>query len=445
MEGYEERPSDALWGRIIHKSSRGGMWIVSGMTAAAALLAGAFLTVRQTTLMPEADTVAEVQVNVNDSVRLRPEGDVRKDIEIEDAAPELPKVIRHAGEHRKKTEAWACSGTGDIGLVRNLPAAGREDGLAMEQDMADDSAELTEETDAQHGIPEEDFQNMAPERTSADNREKVSSGEKYEAGSDIGMDTERERHAWAAIMDEERRGHLHRGRFSAGISAAGTGGDNVAESRPTNGLLGANPLESGVGNADFMDDKFMKYNSLLVYNSPEVKTKYSHKVPVKIGVSARYDFGNGLGVESGVVYSLLSSDITVGETGSDAGWSKGEQTLHYIGIPLDLTYSFVGSRFLDVYVSCGGMLEKSVKGYLETDEFLGGRKVSSHRSPMTPKELQWSVNAAAGLQVNILEDFGLFVEPGVAYRFRSGSDIRSAYTDKPCAFSLGFGLRVTFR
>lgn len=428
MEGYEERPSDALWGRIIHKSSRSVMWIVSGMTAAAALLAGAFLTVRQTIRTPETDIVAEVQVNANDSVHLRSEGDVRKDIEIEDAAaPELPKMIRHAGEHR------------------NLPAAGREDGLAQEQDMADDSAELTEETDAPHGIPKEDFQNMVPERTSADSREKVSNGEKYETGSDIGMDPERERHSWAAIMDEERRGHQRKGRFSAGISAAGTGGDNVAESRPTNGLLGANPLESGVGNADFMDDKFMKYNSLLVYNSPEVKTKYSHKVPVKIGVSARYDFGNGLGVESGVVYSLLSSDITVGETGSDAGWSKGEQTLHYIGIPLDLTYSFVGSRFLDVYVSCGGMLEKSMKGYLETDEFLGGRKVSSHRSPMTPKELQWSVNAAAGLQVNILEDFGLFVEPGVAYRFRSGSGIRSAYTDKPCAFSLGFGLRVTFR
>ena len=90
------------------------------------------------------------------------------------------------------------------------------------------------------------------------------------------------------------------------------------------------------------------------------------------------------------------------------------------------------------------MLEKAIKGDLDTDEYLDGRLIGSHHTNITPKEFQWSVNAAAGLQVNMLPNLGLFVEPGISHRFHTRSAIRTIYTDKPTDFSLGFGIRFSF-
>lgn len=89
-------------------------------------------------------------------------------------------------------------------------------------------------------------------------------------------------------------------------------------------------------------------------------------------------------------------------------------------------------------------MEKAVGGYFETTGHVDGKRSETNRNSLKPKELQWSLNASAGAQVNVLNQLGLYVEPGISYRIPSGSHVRSIYTDKKLDFSIGFGIRFNF-
>lgn len=58
--------------------------------------------------------------------------------------------------------------------------------------------------------------------------------------------------------------------------------------------------------------------------------------------------------------------------------------------------------------------------------------------------MQWSVNAAAGIQLNIVNSLSLYAEPGISYYFNDGSAIQTIYKEKPLNFNLNFGIRFTF-
>ena len=60
------------------------------------------------------------------------------------------------------------------------------------------------------------------------------------------------------------------------------------------------------------------------------------------------------------------------------------------------------------------------------------------------KPLQWSVNASAGVQFDIVPSVGVYAEPGISYYFDNGSDIRTIYKDEPLNFNLNVGMRFNF-
>ena len=252
--------------------------------------------------------------------------------------------------------------------------------------------------------------------------------------------------AWKWVLAEPELQRTKRGgKLAAGLSVNGSGSASSLSSRPTAAALGANPLDCGVSSADWVDRRVESAAGVIVYNQPEVSTEYSHKMPVKIGASIRYDFNKFLGIESGLTYSFLSSDLKTGKEGAVSGWSKGVQSMHYLGIPLNLSFNIFSSRYFNAYVTAGGLMEKCVRGSLKTDEYLDGKYHGSSSTTLKQKGLQWSVNGAAGIQVNILPQLGLYMEPGVSHHFSNNSKVRTIYSDKPTDFSLSFGLRYTFR
>ena len=175
---------------------------------------------------------------------------------------------------------------------------------------------------------------------------------------------------------------------------------------------------------------------LAANSNEEVNTRKKHKLPIKAGLSVRYKITPRLSLESGVTYSYLSSELTAGSKGNRY---ETEQTLQYIGIPLKVNYSL-----WEVYVSAGGEVEKCVAGKSETDYVVDGKKVSTDHEDVKVKPLQCSLNAAAGLQFNILPNLGVYAEPGVGYYFNNGSKVETIYKEKPFNFNLKAGLRLSF-
>ena len=441
LEGYQEQPSDSVWEGVSRKvlgTSLLRRWLIPGMTAAAALLLGTFLLTRPSSPSPDTIT-ADAKVNADVTPRFfeDPVTSTANDWVPGDNLGEKSQTddigkIQGGNSNSKSQKNNSIDKTLSDKIIDRNPG---ETGIDQNRKAgAAESAEYSEETVSAEAASEPDNTNAAASTKTSEKEESI----------DNEVVRQKEEAKWAAIMAEEQAERKHSARrFSAGISVTGAGTASSSERQLTNAIMGANPLESNVNYADWVDGGFRNSESLVVYNQPEVETKYSHKLPVKFGVSFRYGFNEKLGIESGLTYTLLNSTFTTA-AGTANGNTTGKQTLHYIGIPLNVTYNIIGSKLFNVYASAGGAMEKAVGGYFETTGHVDGKRSETNRNSLKPKELQWSLNASAGAQVNVLNQLGLYVEPGISYRIPSGSHVRSIYTDKKLDFSIGFGIRFNF-
>ena len=151
-----------------------------------------------------------------------------------------------------------------------------------------------------------------------------------------------------------------------------------------------------------------------------------HHQPISFGLSVRKGLAKGFSLETGLTYTLLSSDAKL------AGEEQQiEQKLHYIGIPLRANWNFLDKKLVTLYVSGGGMVEKCVYGKLGSEK-------------ETVKPLQFSVSGGVGAQINATKRLGIYVEPGVAYYFNDGSDIQTIRKENPFNFNIQAGVRLTY-
>ena len=418
MEGYTEQPSDSVWAGISAAAGLTGdkrravpLWLLASSAIAAAALFGAMLIFNAKEDVPATMTAEAVKVGQEPVVSAQ----VVQDNDITNVL-EVSQVRRYMETEVKEFRSMAVSG--DFSGESADEIAGEPFG-----EVVGVTAETSEKNEIEGNIEPDTEEDIEPDD-----------------------DGGRFADAWAGILAEPELQRTKRGgKLAAGLSVNGSGSASSLSSRPTAAALGANPLDCGVSSADWVDRRVESAAGVIVYNQPEVTTEYSHKMPVKIGASIRYNFNKFLGIESGLTYSFLSSDLKTGEEGAVSGWSKGVQSMHYLGIPLNLSFNIFSSRYFNAYVTAGGLMEKCVRGSLKTDEYLDGKYHGSSSTALKQKGLQWSVNGAAGIQVNILPQLGLYMEPGVSHHFSNNSKVRTIYSDKPTDFSLSFGLRYTFR
>ena len=164
-----------------------------------------------------------------------------------------------------------------------------------------------------------------------------------------------------------------------------------------------------------------------------------HRLPVRFGLSLRYRLNDRWSLESGLAYTRLRSDIKQNDNGVR---TNTEQTLSYIGIPVTANYLLSSGRYVNFYVSAGGMAEKMVKGRQHI-EYVG--KDQARTESVSIRPLQWSVNGALGVEFNLSPLFSIYAEPGVGYYFDNGSSIPTYYQDKPFNFNLNLGLRFNLK
>lgn len=441
MAGYEERPSDELWAELSEKAglqeSRRKVipvWFW-GLSAAAALMAGIFVVTKVNDKSVNALGGITADVAVSEPV----DADVPEPVE-RTLAKDLAEVKSAESVSLADVAVGRKQEAAKVGIKQEVKARKAKSALIAEAvpvesrvgaGVVEDSAEsadtsVLENQDVDAVPVESSVSAVAENVTSVDAEEQVAM-------------------SWDEYLKEtpsEKARARRSGGFSAGILAGGAVGGNTSGSKPTAMVMGANPLAAGVTKTDWIDKDSKA--SAIVYNQPEVQEEYSHKIPVKVGLTARYNITGRLGVETGLTYSILSSSVKIGNSETGKNWSTGSQTLHYLGIPLNISFNILNSRYVNIYVTGGGMMEKSISGNIKTDEYVDGKFDRTLTTNISPKGLQWSVNAAAGVQANILPQLGFFVEPGVSHHFKNSSRVRSIYTDKPTDFSLGFGLRYSF-
>lgn len=162
--------------------------------------------------------------------------------------------------------------------------------------------------------------------------------------------------------------------------------------------------------------------------SPVFKHKFGkHQAPYSFGLSVRVPLNDRLALTSGLVYTRLKSDFSSG--------SK-EQILHYLGVPLGVTYTLWGYKRFSVYGIGGMQADFNVKATVRHSSTINSFNMSKDR-------VQFSALAGPGLQLDLTQDFGIYVEPTVRYYFNNGSDVENYFKDKPWNINLNAGLRLT--
>ena len=135
-------------------------------------------------------------------------------------------------------------------------------------------------------------------------------------------------------------GRNNSGRFACELFMAG-GAGSVFNRKSTGSVSAA-----GIGpdNSNWEDSPIL---GILLYNEgKEVKTDIKYRLPIRAGVSFAYKITERFSVGSGVTYTNLTSDM---REGSDSHYFTGEQTLHYVGIPLNMRYNIASWKGLELY------------------------------------------------------------------------------------------------
>lgn len=168
-------------------------------------------------------------------------------------------------------------------------------------------------------------------------------------------------------------------------------------------------------------------------SSQDVYYYYRHRLPVTVSLSLRRHLFRQLALETGLSYTYLHADIL-----EDRKEVIGSQRLHYIGIPLKLSWTFYQGERFSLYASGGGLIEYCVSA-VNTEKDLNICR------------WQPSWNATAGMQVTLLKPWSLYLEPGVSYFYVMNRNLRGSYnrfetirTVHPFTFNLQVGLRFTY-
>ena len=165
-----------------------------------------------------------------------------------------------------------------------------------------------------------------------------------------------------------------------------------------------------------------------------------HRLPVSVGLNVRKYLTPRLGVETGLVYSYLRSQAQI----EGAFGYQYTQKVHYLGIPLSLTYSVLDRKRLDFYFIGGVMVEKAISATGQVDVFNGTTRVSSATNHLSANGVLGSVHVGTGFGYNFVDRLGLYVEPSVNYYFRNDNQPITYRTANRWNINIRMGLRYNF-
>lgn len=233
----------------------------------------------------------------------------------------------------------------------------------------------------------------------------------------------------ASVPGKARQAQARKWGFGMGAGSFAVSSDNVVPGYVTN-----SPLRS---------------ESLLVMNAADFenqlsKTDIKHKTPVSFGIGVSRYLNDRFSLQTGITYTYLSSEWKT----SGRYHALEKQKLHFIGIPISVSYKITEwNRFL-VYASAGVMGEINVSGQLKSKLLMEERRddieLAEDKINKRMTEPLFSVNAHLGVSYPVFRYLSAYGEVGSAYYFDNGSDIETIRSKKPFNVNMQLGLRLNF-
>lgn len=175
-------------------------------------------------------------------------------------------------------------------------------------------------------------------------------------------------------------------------------------------------------------------------NKGKIEEYEHHDKPITLGLAVNKNIGKHWSLETGLQYSYLKSYFTLG-TGNYR--VDKEQKLHYIGIPVKLSYQFMAYKRLSAYGSAGASIQIPLSGKTYADYVIGGKSGYTTDWKTIPS-IQWTVNTNIGIQYQFAPKLTLFVEPTLNWYIPNGSEVKNTWTERPFTLTVPFGIRFSW-
>lgn len=176
------------------------------------------------------------------------------------------------------------------------------------------------------------------------------------------------------------------------------------------------------------------------HNQGDIIEREQHDRPITFGISLSKSLSKKWSFETGLQYSILKSRSVMG---SEEYYIGKEQNIHYIGIPLRVSYHLADYKHLSAYSSAGLQLNIPVYGKINSKYIVDNAPAYTDSWHITPP-LQWSTNFSLGLQYKFLPKWTLYVEPTLYWYIPNGGSTHTIWTEHPVMFSVPFGIRFTW-
>lgn len=164
-----------------------------------------------------------------------------------------------------------------------------------------------------------------------------------------------------------------------------------------------------------------------------------HQNPWRTALSLRFPLSEKLSLNTGLEYLWYSStfhvitkmDYIQAESAYLCRFGYKKQKVQYLSIPLRMDYTLAQGRRVEAYIGAGLSADFCAKATYD------GKAINKDG-------LTCSLLGAAGVQLNITRQAGLFVEPTASYSMPFGYRVLTTYrTEHPFMFSISSGLRLT--
>ncbi len=260
------------------------------------------------------------------------------------------------------------------------------------------------------------------------------------AGQEEAVKAEAEGVTWpeGAVREEmKKRRRRPATRVQVGMSTTGYFAQ-ASSVRSGVGIPSSPGLRSGLAtkSADFNAQTV--FNPYMTSRNKPSTTEARHAQDMRISLALKVNLDYRWGIETGIVSSTISSSFltTVGNT-----QSMQERSINYVGIPLYLCYNLLDWKKLGIYMSAGPMYEFSTGTNTSTTTSIGTSRTRNDDHGRY-KDNKWSLNANAGMQLQVFKHGAIFLQPGFSYHFKDNSKLETFYTEHPAAFNITFGYRL---
>ena len=375
FENAEMSPSEGSWERLQADlgKRRAAAWLpYAGLaTALAAAVLGVFLFTRKDT--PQGVTIVE-----------NPQGSVVA--QIPETTPMAPADSQpDLYEPQESSAPVAATPPKAEAPSRVIPAVKEEETPHREEVSIQDEAPHHQEIFVEESAPEQQeaaIQDI-PSREVNPNSEYSTQG-----------------HPVTLERKKERR------KISVSLSGGGLGGNQGSASTP---MVNYPPTALMTKS----DGEYISDGPRRVMDITEL---IEHQVPVKIGVNLDIPIGNKLYIGSGAEYFYLRSSVA-GE----------KQTLHWLGVPLNLKFRLIQHRALTAGIGAGATAETCLNASLLGREF--------------KESAQFSTRLFADLRVPLTPVLSLYACPELSYYFTQ-TNLPTYRSGKPLAFGVTAGLAI---